>query len=227
VTRFSALASVVLISGSIAGLLLFGVRHFTVVPLIEKAERFEEEDHEHAVSRAERTLLTAVTTLLTAIGLGAILFGSLALFHIYPNARQGILWGLAAFLCFHLAPALGLPPTPPGVPLAELSHRQLWWGCTVAAAAIGLWLMLGPRRTWIKLVAGAVCLAVPHLIGAPVNPGPGSVPADLIFQFAVASLAANAVFWVLLGALGGLVNGRQNRECGPSRVPTPASTWRS
>src|SRR5438270_1844734 len=41
------------------------------------------------------------------------------------NTRQGALWDLAAFACVSLAPALGLPPQPPGVVVADLHQRQL------------------------------------------------------------------------------------------------------
>src|SRR5947208_2137133 len=46
VSQFYRLMAVVLISGTIAGFFLFGIQHFAVVPLIERAERFEAGDHD-------------------------------------------------------------------------------------------------------------------------------------------------------------------------------------
>jgi len=73
VDRFSKLISVILVSGTIAGLLLFVVQRFTTFPLIEKAEVYESaaesmpgmrhDDEGWKPSEGiERTLLTALTS---------------------------------------------------------------------------------------------------------------------------------------------------------------------
>lgn len=124
-SRFRKLMFVVLASGSLAGLALFAVQHFTVIPLIQTAETYEAAQHANSgathedegwqpADGYERTLFTAITTTLSGIGFAAILFGSLSLAGAQVNARRGALWGLAAFVCLGLAPALGLPPQPPG-----------------------------------------------------------------------------------------------------------------
>jgi len=51
--------------------------------------------------------------------------------------------------------------------------------------------------------AGVAILALPHLIGAPQPPLGGVVPTELNAQFAAASLATMAIFWVVLGGLRG------------------------
>jgi predicted cobalt transporter CbtA len=71
----------------------------------------------------QRTTFTALTAILSGIGFAALLFGSLALAGSSVNIRHGALWGLAAFACFGLAPALGLPPQPPGGAAASLFER--------------------------------------------------------------------------------------------------------
>jgi cobalt transporter subunit CbtA len=225
VSRFSALMLVVLASGALAGLALFVVQQFTVIPLIETAETYEAAEHHSAAGMAhedegwqpangwERASLTALTTMLSGIGFAAMLFGSLSLTGTRINARRGALWGLAAFACFGLAPALGLPPQPPGVAVAGLYPRQIWWVGTVVATAIGLWLLASKGRTWLLRIGGVVCVSLPHLIGAPVASGQNAVPAELIHRFTIASLATTGMFWLLLGTVGGFLSSRNEADC--------------
>jgi MFS family permease len=107
-------------SGTLAGLVLFAVQHFTVVPLIQAAETYEAtglEPYSGAPHEAEgwqpaegweRTSFTALTMVLTGIGFAAMLFGVMALAGETINTRLGALWGLVAFGCVSLAPALGV-----------------------------------------------------------------------------------------------------------------------
>jgi cobalt transporter subunit CbtA len=201
---------VVLCSGTLAGIILFAIQHFTVVPLIEAAEHYEDDaDHGTEWKPAngwERTGWTAVTTVLTGIGFAAVLFGFLGLTRRNITMREGALWGLAAFGCFHLAPSLGLPPLPPGVPVSDVQPRQLWWMCTVLGTAAGLWLLTA--RTWTRRISGALFILIPHLIDAPAGAGDSAVPAELMRNFTIASLASVAMFWTLLGAIGGFLLSR-------------------
>jgi len=224
VSQFRKLMLAVFGSGALAGLVLFAVQHFTVVPLIQAAETYEaagQEAHSVASHKGEgwqpaegweRTSFTALTTVLTGIGFAAMLFGAMALAGKTINARHGALWGLAAFACLSLAPALGLPPQPPGVAVADLHQRQLWWAGTVIATAIGVWLIAGRRRTWFLRSCGAVCLLLPHLIGAPVATGENRVPAELVRRFSIASVATSGIFWLLVGTLGGLIYSRNQAD---------------
>ena len=216
-SQFRKLMLTVFGSGALAGLVLFAVQHFTVVPLIQAAETYEaagQEAHSVASHEAEgwqpaagweRTSLTALTTVLTGIGFAAMLFGAMALAGEKINTRHGALWGLAAFACVSLVPALGLPPQPPGVAVADLHQRQLWWAGTVIATAVGVWLIAGRRRTWLLRSCGALCLLLPHLIGAPAATGETRVPAELVRRFSIASVATSGIFWLLAGTLGGLI----------------------
>jgi cobalt transporter subunit CbtA len=225
VRRFRALMLVVLSSGALAGLALFAVQRFTVIPLIETAETYEAAEHPSTTGTVhedegwqpangwERTSLTALTTMLSGIGFAAILFGFLSLTGSRINTRRGALWGLAAFVCFGLAPALGLPPLPPGVVVAGLYPRQIWWVGTVAATAIGLWLLVSKGRNWLLRIGGAVCVTLPHLIGAPAAAGQNAVPAELIHRFTIASLATTGLFWLLLGTVGGFLSSRNEADC--------------
>ena len=212
-SQFRKLMLAVFGSGALAGLVLFSVQHFTVIPLIKAAEAYEsahsdgthEDEGWQPTEGWERTSLTALTTVLTGIGFAAMLFGVMALAGETINTRHGAVWGLAAFATFSLAPALGLPPQPPDVAVADLHQRQLWWTATVVATAVGLWFITGKTRSWVLRIGGVVCLFLPHLVGVPVATGENSVPDQLVRRFAIASVATSGMFWFLAGALGGFI----------------------
>ncbi len=215
----------VVASGALAGLALFALQRFTVIPLIETAESYEAAEHHSDAGAAhedegwqpsngwERTSLTALTTMLSGIGFAAMLFGSLSLTGSRVNTGRGALWGLAAFVCFGLAPALGLPPLPPGVAVAGLYPRQIWWVATVVATAVGLWLLASKGRNWLVRIGGVVCVTLPHVIGAPAATGQNAVPAELIHRFTITSLVTTGIFWLLLGTIGGFLSGRNQADC--------------
>ena len=217
---FRRLATAALLAGIFSGLVLFAIQRFTVIPLIETAEKFESEGHGQHLKDAhepaewqpeegwQRISLTAAATVLSSIGLAAIFLGFAMLARITLSARTGMILGLAAFACFSLAPALGLPPQPPGVPSADVAARQMWWAATAIATAIGMWMLLSGPRTWILRISGVICIFVPHVIGAPKIFGDTPVPESVLRQFAFASLASMSVFWLLLGASGGYFFGR-------------------
>jgi cobalt transporter subunit CbtA len=224
VSQFRKLMVAVFGSGALAGLVLFAVQYFTVVPLIRAAETYEAAEHQAQSGEShedegwrptegwERKSFTALTTVLTGIGFAAMLFGAMALAGKTINTRHGALWGLAAFACFTLAPALGLPPQPPGVAAADLRQRQLWWTGTVIATAVGMWLIAGKRRSWLLRICGVACLLLPHLIGAPLATGENVVPAQLVRRFGLASIATSGIFWLVAGTLGGLIYRRSQAD---------------
>jgi len=217
--RLRTLFLAALASGALAGLLLFAVQHVVMVPLILTAETYEDaaeaaqpatdqHAHDHAAAAwqpaegLERTVYTALASVLSGIGFAALLLGAVALSGRQLDLRRGLLWGAAGFLCFALAPALGLPPKPPGAAVGDLAARQLWWLGTALATAGGLWL-IAAWRSWPARIGGVALLLLPHLIGAPLPVGEDLVPAALQRQFALASVASSAVFWLALGAIGG------------------------
>jgi cobalt transporter subunit CbtA len=219
VNRFRKLIFVILASGAVAGLLLFFVQRFTIFPLIQKAEVYESaaektDAHQHAdegwrpADGFERTSLTALTTVVTAIGFSALLFGIAGVSAIRLDWRKGLLWGLAAFVCVDLAPSLGLLPQPPGTAVADLYSRQAWWVFTVISTAAGLWLLLNQRRSVPVRLIGVLPLILPHAIGAPVAQGNSAVPVTLIHQFALISILTTGLFWLVLGTVGGLFYAR-------------------
>jgi cobalt transporter subunit CbtA len=202
-----------LVAGAVAGTLLFFYQYFVMVPRIVAAEAYESrggaEAHEHGEWKPdegwERNVFTAAGTILTGIGFAAVLVAAVTLGGFDLNVRRGLLWGLGGFACFAVAPALGLPPVPPGVPVSDVRGRQLWWVMTVAGTAVGLLLIFVLRRGWIGRIAGGALLVAPHVIGAPEAGSAGIVPSDLVRTFAMASIAGNGMFWLVLGAMVGFL----------------------
>lgn len=155
-----------------------------------------------------RPLLTTIATTLAAIGFAFVLTGAFAVSGRQVDAGEGLLWGLAGFAVFGLAPTFGLPPELPGAVAADLVPRQIWWICTVGATASALALFVFVSRTW-AIPLGIALLLVLHVIGAPHPPqGVGLVPPELSAAFAAKSLVVNAVFWTLLGLAAGKLYAR-------------------
>jgi cobalt transporter subunit CbtA len=207
---------VALASGTLAGLVWFGLQYFTVLPLIQVAESYESDAGGHRHDDEEwrpadgwqRNSLTAAGDVLTGVGFSALLFGFISLTGRSIDAIRGAFWGLAAFACFSLAPALGLPPRPPGVAEAALGDRQLWWVATAIATAVGLYLLFQVPRSWLAKGLGIACLIAPHAVRPPLAAGQSVVPDWLIREFATASVAATGLFWLTLGLFGGFIYNR-------------------
>lgn len=216
---FNRIFLVAILAGGIAGLFLAEVEHFTVIPLILEAETFEVAgEHVHAGNAqiedvwapengAERTFYTVMNSVIVGIGFGLLLTACYTLRQSI-NWRSGILWGLSGFAAFSLAPALGLPPELPGDAAAGLEVRQIWWLLTVIVTAAGLWVIAFQPVRYVKL-AGVALIALPHLVGAPQPEVHASlVPEDLKTTFIFTTLAANAMFWIVLGTLSAFLYNR-------------------
>jgi cobalt transporter subunit CbtA len=216
------------LAGLIVGLAVTVLQQFGTVPLILKGEVYEKaaeskavaqpgalsadgDDHTHPHDTAqpawepsdgfERNAYTAVFNVVVWIGFGLLLAGGLVLFRRPMTWREGLLWGLAGFAIFAVAPALGLPPELPGVPAAPLGPRQVWWVATAAATAAGLGLIAFTRSP-LAAVAGIALIAAPHLVGAPqLEHLETNVPHALSHQFVVAATLTAFVAWALLGGL--------------------------
>ena len=160
-----------------------------------------------------RAVFTFIATTATGVGFALLLVGAYAVSGRPVDAREGLLWGLAGFAAFALAPAFGLPPELPGSVAADLVARQAWWiGTAVAATLAGIGLLVFMPRPWAIALA-IVLLVAPHLVGAPhPHEGAGLVPPELAAAFAARSLGMNAVMWALLGLATGALYTRFGRS---------------
>jgi cobalt transporter subunit CbtA len=225
---FKRIARTAGFAGLLAALWLTLLQSLWVAPLILEAETYEQAPatqvqahtdhsvagHSHDAQAWEpkngwqRLLSTTGGNLVVAVGFALMLAGLFTL--RAPGLRapglrapgplsEGLLWGLAGFAVFSLAPALGLPPELPGTAAAELSLRQTWWIGTAASTAAGLALLVFVDNRLMKLL-GLAILVVPHVLGAPQPVVHESLaPSGLQTQFQIASLLTNALFWLGLG----------------------------
>ncbi len=230
------IARTALIAGAAAGILAWGAHQLRAVPLILQAETYEQAEehaqaaHEHAATAPTATAPAApghaahadshaddswrryalgfLTSTLVGVGYAFVLVGAIVLSGRTVDWRAGALWGLAGFIAFAAAPALGLPPELPGMGAAPVGARQAWWLATALATAAGLAaLVFGGKLPW--RAAGVVLVVLPHLVGAPkIPPVSGPLPAELAAEFAVVALLTSALFWIALGATAGHLLGR-------------------
>lgn len=208
---FNRIFLAAIFAGGLAGLLLGGIQHFTVIPMILEAETYEtggdeaestghEEEAWAPEDGVERTFYTVANSVIVGIGLGLLLTACYA-FRRNVTWKKGIIWGLAGFVAFNLAPSLGLPPELPGDAAAGLGQRQVWWLLTVIVTAAGLWIIAFQPSRYLKLF-GVALLILPHIFGAPHPETHGGLAPDELRQaFIYTSLVTNAIFWVVLGML--------------------------
>lgn len=207
-------------TGLLAALLLTLLQSFWVAPLILQAETYEKPAathvHEHDASAMpghthdaeawepedgwQRVLSTTGGNLVVAVGFALMLAGLYTL-RAPTRTSQGLLWGLAGYATFCLAPTLGLPPELPGTAAADLLQRQTWWITTAASTSVAIALVVFGKHWALKLL-GAVILVIPHVVGAPQPMEHSSLaPEALETQFKIASQLTNLVFWLALGAI--------------------------
>jgi cobalt transporter subunit CbtA len=237
-TLFRNVVFIAALAGLLSGILMTAMQSYATVPLILKAETFENAGgHDHGAPAAaeapaahshdaatpahehdeegwapadgfERFAYTALANIVTGIGFALLLVAVSELAGGIATWRQGIFWGFAGFAVFTLAPGLGLPPELPAMPAADLAARQVWWIGTVIATAAGLGL-IAFRGSLLFSLIGLGLIVVPHLIGAPQPASHDSpIPVDLHHQFVVAVTVTSLIFWVVLGAAAGIARSR-------------------
>jgi cobalt transporter subunit CbtA len=202
-----------------AGLVFSIIQQARLSPLIYAAESFESEapaaaahtheaqtpPHTHAEDEwlpqdgAERVFYTVLANLLVAAGY-ALVIGAVSVFAGLPiTAANGILWGIAGFATFVLAPSFGLPPGLPSMAIADTLARQVWWWGTAIATGAAI-LTYAKWRAPLALAIAAGLVALPHLLGAPQPTEEATaVPANLASSFTASALFAGAAMWVVLG----------------------------
>jgi cobalt transporter subunit CbtA len=217
----SALRTVLLpglIGGTVAGLIASLLHQLFLVPLILHAEAIELGGAQHLQHGIDRMLGTMLFDCLGAIGFALLL--AAALVYRPPSSwKQGLMWGIAGFATFSLAPALGLPPQLPGAEGAPLLARQLWWlGCALSTG-VGLAAYAFARAPILR-VLGIALIVVPHVIGAPAGGILAVSNQRSARDFALTSLAIAFVMWTLIGVL----TAASMRRVGKSHALTGSAT---
>lgn len=237
---FQRLFFAVLLAGLISGAATAALQQWRVVPLIIAAEAFEGTEapaahtheegtpaqshdevapaHDHGgdewmpADGIERTFYTVATGMFAALGFAFVLSAASVLSGFEVTARNGVLWGLAGFAMFQLAPAFGLPPELPGMPAADVVARQIWWWGTAAATATAIY-GIAKFQNIAAVAIGIALIVVPHVIGAPQPADHASgVPAPLAAAFAANTLFVGLAFWLMLAPLYGYLAERFARS---------------
>jgi cobalt transporter subunit CbtA len=211
------LVTAALRAGVLAGLLLTAAQQIRVIPNLFQTEVYEgsaaativanlgngHAAHDWHPEYLERTFFNTIANISLGVGF-ALLLGSIMCLCGRPGCwRTGLLWGLAGYITFFAAPSLGLPLEIPGTEAAKLADRQSWWLIAALDTGFGLSL-LAFATTGANKFFGAVLLAAPHLINTPQPEAhSNAAPTELTQFFIVATVFANAVFWLALGGLMG------------------------
>ncbi|HUG25810.1 CbtA family protein [Piscinibacter sp.] len=221
-----------LAAGAIAGAVAATVQATLMQPQIVQAEALEASQtmHDAAVHQVDdpsgghthpqseepsddplkRHLGTVIAIVCTAIGYGLILSSVIALSQ-RRGWRFGLLLGAVGFVSMQLAPALGAPPQPPGLPSYDVHVWQLWWllaaGCTAAACLLVIDAVQVRRPAGLALCTALALL--PHVV-RPLFSAMGPLPeaGQLTSAFALSSFATSAVLWLSLGAVVGALHSR-------------------
>ena len=222
------------IAGAVAGLLSAVVSFLLGEPSVRRAIEWEEAaaraagDAEHAevFSRATQQGALFLVSMLTGLALGILFALVYALRHPRdPDAdswRRAILLAVAGLVGIALIPFLRYPANPPAVgDPATVDARTTAYlasiliGVVAVTAAAQLHRQLAnrgvrpPLRQLAALGVVLVGLAATWLL--PGSTDVSEAPADLIWNFRLASIAALLVLWLGLGAVFGLLGERAER----------------
>ncbi|WP_267595611.1 CbtA family protein [Carbonactinospora thermoautotrophica] len=226
-----------LLAGLLAGLFagLFGLA--AAEPTIGAAIRLEGE-HAHAhtaggepaeqevFSRGVQQFGLVVATTVTGGSLG-LLFG-LVYAGVYARDRRERPWrqalalAAAGFVGVFLLPFLKYPANPPAVgDPATVNQRTAAWLMAIVLGVLGVGLAWWARRRLAEqgrpepvqhlAMAAIVVAALAGIWLLPANTDPIEVPAHLLWQFRLLSVATQLVLWGGLGAVFGLLGERALR----------------
>jgi len=201
-----------LFAGALTGLIAGLLQLYFVQPVLLHAELYEGGDLVHfgadPVSAhpelpgfdAMRDGVSLIFTMLTYTGYAMIMVAVMSIAEergAQIDGRSGLIWGIAGFTAFHMAPAFSLPPEVPGVAAADVGARQ------IGAAAVAMWL-LGFGKSWASWGVAVILLLAPHVVGAPEpDTFTGPVPTEIGALFAARALGVGLAAWLLLGCFAG------------------------
>ena len=206
-----------------------------VEPVIERALVIEEArggGHEHAVevSRGVQVVAGGLTSVLVGAMVGvvfAVVFAKVR--HRLPTGQDhtaAYLLAAVGFGVVTLLPALQVPANPPAVgDPATATQRTLLWLLTILVGLLVVGLVSAAdrrgrsrgtrpeRRVALDVAVAVLGLALLFLVvPQPSDRVPSDVPADLLWDFRVASLAQLAAMWATIGLVFGLLVGTRRPQ---------------
>lgn len=224
-----------LLAGVLAGLFAFVVGEIPMREAIRVEESLEvapadgpaasgpEDPADFPVSRTTQQALLPVATAIVGAafgGLFGVLFALVRGFIRDPDDwRASLKLGAVAWVAMALVPLLAAPPNPPGVgDPGAVGSRSAWYlgaiGLSIVLAA-GLWALAhrlratGLRDAPRQVVVGAVALiafgGLVLVLPTSAEAGGPALPAELVWQFRLASFATQTLLWAGIAAVFGLL----------------------
>jgi hypothetical protein len=227
-----------MIAGMIAGLGYWAFAYVFGEPAVDGAIAFEDRVAAAAGEAPGEDLVSRGVQSTIGLGLAAVLYGlavgglfALVYAVIYgrvgrlsPRATAAVL-ALGAFVVVGLVPLLKYPANPPASTIdATVSQRtglylvMILFSVLLAIGAVAWGRGLAARLgTWNStlLAAGAyvVAVGVVSLVMPMVDETPDDFPAEVLYEFRMASLGGQLVLWGVLGLVfGAMVDGSSRRR---------------
>lgn len=219
------------VAGAVAGLLSAVVSFSLGEPSVRRAVELEEAaahaageaDHAEVFSRATQQGALFLVSMLTGLAIGILFASVYAVRHRRdPDAdswSRSMQLALAGLVGVALIPFLRYPASPPAVgdPRTVDARTTAYLAAIlvgVAAVVAAGQLYRGMTDRGVRLSLRQLAMLVVVLGGVaatwllPGNPDAVEAPADLIWNFRVASIASLIVLWLGLGAVFGLLGER-------------------
>lgn len=219
-----------MLAGLLAGFLAFGFAKVFGEPQVDRAIGFEEQmakargdaEGPEIVSRAVQAsvgLFTGVVVVGTALGgLFALAFAFLNGRVIHQSPRTAaIIIAAIGFVAVYVVPGLKYPANPPSVGAPEtIGYRtQLYFGM-IAFSLAALAIAISAGRQFVAsfgawnaaLIGTGVYIALASIAGfmlPSINEVPEAFPADLLWKFRIASLGIQAILWVMIAIIFGML----------------------
>ena len=223
-------------AGAAGGFSAALVMWLVVEPVIRRALAVEEarggahhHQEEPLVSRTAQVWGGAVTAVVVGVIFGVVFTVAFARLRsrLPASTELGRSLVLAAigFGVLTLLPALHIPANPPGIgEPATVNQRTLIYVLTILLGLLGVGAVLAADRYLRGVMTDPVRVSLDVLVAAlwvitllvfvPESPDnvPADVPADLLWEFRLASLAQLAAMWLVVGVVFGLLVDDRSRR---------------
>ena len=155
---------------------------------------------------SKRFFFTFLDYLVLAVGFSFLILAAFLLSGVNVGVGNGILWGLAGYLVFTIAPSLGISPELPGTFFGDLGYKQFSWISISILTALGLWFLVF-RKSYILKMIGILIILIPQIVlpDATNHSTSASIPESLYGEFLINTLVSLFLFWVFLGASSGAI----------------------
>lgn len=206
-TVISRIIYAALIAGIGAGLLLFLLQHYQLLPLLQEAERYRYVASDTTgsvtdlISAYQSTRQILALDIMTATGL-AILPALVLWLKKHTGIWRGMGLGILGYLAFYVVPTLVHQPTLNELSPSDVAEQDQWWMISAVCTWLGLVLIFHVPNRLMKVAGIAILLA--QLFYLPnLSANQDLIPSELERDFALRLYILNALLWLILGALAG------------------------